>query len=256
MNHKSVTALKAAFPHTVPVLTGYLFAGVAFGILLTSKGYHAGWAVLMSTVVFAGSMQFVAVGLLTAPFDLVAAAVLTLSVNARHLFYGLSMLEKFHGMGAKKPYLIFSLSDETYSLLCSAKPPKDTDSHLFYLFIALLDHLYWIAGSALGALAGSFLTFNSKGIDFVMTALFVVIFVEQWESQKRHLSAVTGLIVTVLCLLLFGTSRFIIASMVGILVVLTMLRGRIPGDEERNTDTEALAAAHSESQEAEKEAAQ
>lgn len=216
--------LKSAFPHTIPVLTGYMFIGIAFGILLRSKGYDFWWAILMSTSIFAGSMQFVSISLLTSTFSLTTVMFMTLMVNARHLFYGLSMLDKFKDMGKKKPYMIFSLTDETFSLLCSAEPPPDVDKNWFYFFIALLDHFYWVAGSAIGGIIGSVWTFNTKGIDFVMTALFVVIFVEQWKSNKNHIPALVGICSSLLCLIIFGASKFILPTMIFILIVLTIFK--------------------------------
>lgn len=219
-----VKALKSAFPHTIPVLTGYMFIGIAFGILLRSKGYNFGWAILMSTSILAGSMQFVSINLLTSSFNLATVVFVTLMVNARHLFYGLSMLDKFKGMGKKKPYMIFSLTDETFSLLCSAEPPRDVNKNWFYFSIASLNHFYWITGSAIGGIIGSVLSFNTKGIDFVMTALFVVIFVEQWKSNKNHITALIGICASLLCLIIFGTSKFILPSMILILITLTVFR--------------------------------
>ena len=216
--------LKLAFKHTIPVLTGYMFLGIAFGILLGSKGYHFGWAILMSVFIYAGSMQFVAINLLTASFSPVIAIFMTLMVNARHLFYGLSMLDKFKNMRKKKPYMVFSLTDETFSLLCSAKVPEDVDKNLLYFFIALLDHLYWITGSAIGGIIGSAFFFNTKGIDFVMTALFVVIFIDQWKSNKNHIPAMIGICGSLLCLMILGGKNFILPSMLVILISLTVFR--------------------------------
>lgn len=217
-------ALKAAFPYTIPVFMGYMFMGMAFGILLRSKGYNFGWAIIMSTFIFAGSMQFVAINLLSSSFQLVTIVTMTLMVNARHLFYGLSMLPKFKDMGRKKPYMIFSLTDETFSLLCSAEPPEGVDKHWFYLFIALLNQSYWVTGSAIGGILGSVLSFNTKGIEFVMTALFVVIFLEQWKSNKKHLSAIIGIFASLLCLVIFGAGQFILPSMLLMLFILTVFR--------------------------------
>ncbi len=227
LNMKNRTAFKAAFPYTIPVLAGYLFMGMAFGILLQSKGYHFGWAFFMALFMYAGSMQFVAINLLTGGFHLLHTAFMTLMVNARHLFYGLSMLEKFKNMGSKKPYMVFSLTDETYSLLCSVKPPDHVDKNWFYFFIALLNQSYWITGCTLGAILGSLITFNSKGIDFVMTALFVVIFIGQWKSNPNHMPACIGVGTTVLCLLIFGATNFLLPSMLCILVLLTVMRKKI-----------------------------
>lgn len=215
-------ALKAAFPHTIPVLMGYLFLGMAFGILLSSNGYHFGWAIIMSIFIYAGSMQFVAVGLLTSGFNLIGTIAITLMVNARHIFYGLSMLKKFDEMGTKKPYMIFSLTDETYSLLCSVEAPSDVDKNWFAFFISFLDQCYWIVGSAIGGILGSLFAFNTKGIDFVMTALFVVIFINQWKSTSNHNPAFIGVCASFLCLLLFGANSFIIPSMISILLIVSL----------------------------------
>lgn len=213
--------LKMAFPYTIPVMLGYLFLGIAFGILLVSQGYPFYVATLMSLIIYAGSMQFVAINLLTGGAGILSAILMTLMVNARHLFYGLSMLEKFRSMGKKKPYMIFSLTDETYSLLCGLKAPSGTDSNSFYFWIALLNQGYWILGSTIGAIAGALMTFNSTGIDFAMTALFVVIFVEQWESGRAgHIPALIGLGVTIICRLIFGADSFIVFSMIGMFILL------------------------------------
>lgn len=222
-------ALKTAFPYTIPVLMGYLFLGIAFGVLLSSKGYNFKWALFMSIIIYAGSMQFVAIDILLGPFNLIKVIILTLTVNARHLFYGLSMLKKFKDMGRKKIYMIFSLTDETYSLLCGIIPPDDIDKNWFYFFISLLHQIYWITGATIGAIAGSIIKFNSKGIDFAMTALFVVIFIEQWEKSKNHIPAIAGIILTVLSLFLFGIQKFIIFSLIAILIFLSLFRQQMGG---------------------------
>ena len=217
-------ALKAAFPHTIPVLTGFIVLGAAYGIMMTEAGYSRIWTVLTCAFVFAGSMQFVSVGMLSLGFHPVSAVLMTLMVNARHLFYGISMLQKFKGTGKLKPYLIFSLCDETFSILCSAQPPVGVSSKWFMFFIAVLDHLYWIIGGLLGAVLGSFMTFNTKGIDFVLTALFVVIFINQWKATKNHLPVLVGVGASLLCLILFGPSNFLIPAMVLILLLITLLK--------------------------------
>jgi len=216
--------LKAAFPRTVPILLGYLFLGIAFGILLTDKGYHWLWAVFMGLVIYAGMGQFVAVNMLLPGVNFLNAFLLQLTLNARHIFYGLSMLETFKIMGKRKPYMIFALTDETYSLLCSAKAPAGIDERNYYFFIALLDHSYWILGCALGGLIGSLLTFNTTGIDFIMTALFLTIAVDQWRETKDHIPVFTGFACALLCLILFGANHFIIPSLLGITVCLLLLR--------------------------------
>ncbi len=226
MNIK-VKALKAAFPHTLPVLAGFLFLGVAYGILMKSIGYGAGWTFLMSFLVFAGSMQYVGITLLTATFNPLYALFITLMVNARHIFYGISMLEKFKNTGRFKPYLIFAMCDESFSILCSAKPEKDVDKNWFMFFIVFLNRWYWIIGSVLGALLGNYIKFNTKGLDFALTALFVVIFINQWQEQKNHFPAVVGVISSAVCLLIFGPDKFIIPAMILILIIFTFSNKKI-----------------------------
>ena len=225
-------ALRAAFPRTVPVMVGYLFLGAAFGILLESKGYGFGWAALMSIFIYAGSMQFVAVDLLATGAGFLQVILMTLMVNIRHVFYGISMLGKFRNLGAKKPYMIFSLTDETFSLLCTAEPPKNVDRNWFFFFIALFNQLYWIVGSVVGGLLGSSFSFNTQGIDFAMTALFVVIFVNQWREAKSHVPALVGLVCSLVCLLLFGADNFILPALIGMVVLPSVFRGRLDRPEE------------------------
>ncbi len=225
--NKRSEALKAAIPLTLPVFAGFTFLGIAYGVLMNSKGYGTGWILLMSCLVFAGSAQYVAVTLLTSAFNPIYALLLTLVVNARHLFYGISMLDKYKGTGWFKPYLIFGMCDETFSVICAAKPPEGVDRKWFMFFITLLNHCYWVLGSVLGGLLGSMVSFNTKGLDFVLTALFVVIFLGQWKSQKNHIPAITGVACSVICLLVFGPGKFIIPSMAAILVVLTALHGKM-----------------------------
>ncbi|CAM4134624.1 azaleucine resistance protein AzlC [Saccharibacillus endophyticus] len=217
-------AFRAAFPVTLPILAGFMFLGVAYGVFMNVSGFGAGWTFLMSLLIFAGSMEFVAVGLLLGAFNPFGALLLTLMVNARHLFYGISMLEKYKGTGWKKPYLIFGMCDESFSINYSAKIPEGVDRGWFMFFVTLLNHAYWVAGATIGGMLGSFVNFDLKGLEFVMTALFVVIFVEQWMKQKIHDSAVIGIAISVLGLILFGPDRFIIPSMIAILAVLTLTR--------------------------------
>lgn len=182
-----------ALLRTLPVMAGYLVLGLGFGGLLQSKGYGLGWALAMSLLVYAGSMQYVAVDLLAGGASLIAAALMTLTVNARHLFYGISMVERYRDAGPAKPYLIFSLTDETYSLVCSGEVPEGVDRRGYFFLVSLLDQLYWVAGSAAGALVGSLLPFDSTGIDFSMTALFLVVMTEQWRASRDHTAALVGL---------------------------------------------------------------
>lgn len=217
-------ALKAAFPHTIPVFTGFTFLGIAYGILMNSKGYGVGWTVLTSFMAFAGSAQYVAITYLTSVFNPIYALLMTLMINARHLFYGISMLDKYKSTGKLKPYLIFGLCDETFSIICSTEPPEGVNRNWFMFFITMLDHSYWVFGSTFGGLLGSMISFNTRGLDFVLTALFVVIFLGQWKTQKNHKPAVIGVLCSIICLVVFGQSNFIIPSMIAILAILTVFR--------------------------------
>ena len=223
---------KRAFVHTLPVLAGYLVLGLGFGILLRVAGFGALWALAMSIFMYAGSMQYVGVSLLSGGTSLISVAVTTLMVQARHLFYGISLIDRYRGAGAKKLYLMHALTDETYSLVTSTHIPDFVDEKSYYFAVSLLNHLYWITGCMLGSLAGAILPFSSEGVDFAMTALFVTIFVEQWVSAKEHRPALIGLGATALCLLVFGSESFLIPSMVLILLGLFLLRRPIEGKEQ------------------------
>ena len=218
--------VRFAFYKTIPVLLGYLFLGLAFGLLLQEAGYSFWWALLSSGIVYAGSIQFVLVEFLSGGTGLLTVAVMTLLINSRHAFYGLSFVEKFRKMKTY-PYMIFSLTDETYSLLCSLKVPEGIDEKKAMFLIALFDQLYWVAGSVLGAALGQVLPFDMKGIDFAMTALFVTIFVDQWREAKSHLPAIVGLCSAAVCLLIFGGSNFILPSLIITVGILMALKGRL-----------------------------
>ena len=224
-------ALAAAFPVTLPVLMGYLAIGIAFGLMLQEIGYNFIWAFFMSLTIYAGSGQYLGVTLLGAAASLGTVAVMTLLINFRHLVYGLSMLEKFRGMGWRKLYMIFSLTDETYALLSSAQAPVGVNPKNFYFAIAVLDQSYWILGSVIGAVAGAVIPFSTEGVDFAMTALFVVIAVEQWKTYRKHLPALLGCAVTVVFLIIlgsvFGQDQMLLISLGVIVLILLILRDRL-----------------------------
>lgn len=218
-------AFRAAFPLTLPVLAGYLVLGIGFGVLLQRAGFGIGWALLMSFTIYSGSMQYVGVSVLSGGISLLNAAVITVTVNARYLFYGLSMLERFRGLGWKKLPLIFGLTDETYSIICTTPVPIGMNRGVFYLALSMLNQSYWIMGSCIGSLIGSAFAFDSAGMEFSMTALFVVLFVEQWLTDKdSRILAVIGVGLSILCLVILGADRFIVPSMILIVVVLAFLR--------------------------------
>lgn len=214
---------KIALIDSLPVMTGYVFLGFGFGIIMQQSGFGLGWALAMSLFIYAGSMQYVGVSLLTGRASLLTAAMTTLLVNARHLFYGISMVESYKGTGRKKPYLIFGLTDETYSLVSREQLPQGIDKILYFFLVSLFDQCYWVTGTLLGSLAGK-LPINFDGIDFALTALFVTIFVEQWLSNPNHFPAIVGVAATTVCLLVFGADVFLIPSMVLIAGILTLAR--------------------------------
>lgn len=227
MKKKYTGALKAAFPYTVPIFAGFWFLGLTYGIYMNVSGFSFWYPCLMSLTVFAGSMEFVAVNLLLGAFHPLQALAMTLMINARHLFYGISMLDKYRGTGPKKLYLIFGMCDESFSINYTAEVPADVDKGWFMFFVTLLNHFYWFFGATLGGLFGSLIRFNTEGLEFVMTAMFVVIFMEQWFKDRQHAGAVGGLLLSAVCLCIFGADRFIIPSMAAILLALTFARGRL-----------------------------
>lgn len=217
-------ALKAAFPSTIPIMAGFLFLGLSYGIYMNSCGFSFLYPMFMSMTIFAGSMEFVTCNMLLGAFAPFQAFVMTLMVNARHIFYGISMLDRFKGLGPKKIYLIFGMCDETFSVNYTANIPDDVDKGDFMFFVTLLNQFYWVFGATLGGLLGSLIKFNTKGIDFVMVAMFVVIFLEQWLKDKTHINSLIGLVISVVCLIIFKADNFILPSMICILAVLTLIR--------------------------------
>lgn len=205
-------------------MAGYIVLGIGFGILLYDKGYSYLWALVMSIFIYAGSMQYVGIELLSSGASFISIALITLLVNARHIFYGISMLENYKNTGKYKPYLIAALTDETYSLVCGTDFPDYIDRKKYYLYLSIFNHFYWVLGSFIGSILGSTFSFNTTGIDFSMTALFVIIFVEQWEKTKNHLPAILGLTISILCLLIFGKANFLIPTMILISLSLIVLR--------------------------------
>lgn len=223
--HPHLKAIKAAFPQTIPIFAGFSFIGIAYGIYMHSLGFPPIYAMLMSLLIFAGSMEFVAGSLLLVPFNPLSVFVLTLMLNSRHLFYGISMLDRFKGTGKYKPYLIFGMCDETFVINNMANVPKNVDKTLFMFYVTLLNQFYWFFGTTIGSLFGVFIKFDTKGLDFVMVALFVVIFLESWLKEKNHVSSLIGLAIPIICLVIFGPNQFILPSMILIVLALTILRG-------------------------------
>ena len=226
MNLKTI---RQAFYKSVPVMAGYVVLGTGFGILMRNAGYGVLWTAAMSAFIYAGSMQYVGVSLLTGGASVLTTALTTIMVNVRHLFYSISMIDTYKDAGQFKPYMIFALTDETYSLLCDGTTPDGTEPNLYRFFVSLFNQCYWVSGSVLGSLLGTVLPFPTTGIEFSMTALFVAAFTEQWLTTKDHVPALTGLLSTLLCLLVFGRERFLIPAMLLITLILTILRRREEG---------------------------
>lgn len=219
------TITKRAFIDTLPVMSGYIVLGIGFGILLNTKGYGVPWSLLMSVFIYAGSMQYVTIDFLGSGAALIAVALTTLMVNCRHLFYGISMIDKYKKAGATKPYLIFALTDETYSLVCrNLDFTDDKERFRYYFLTSIFDQCYWVTGSVIGSLLGMIIPFDVTGIDFSLTALFLTIVVEQWLSSKDHTSAIIGFACSILCLVVFGSSNFLIPTMILITLSLTAVK--------------------------------
>lgn len=210
------------FEKSFPVMVGYVFLGAAYGILMQTRGYGIIWALAMSVLVYAGSLQYASIPMLISKVHPLYAFLMALMINARHLFYGISMLGKYNGMGRRKPYLIFGLTDETFSIVCDEKVPEYMDEGKLYFLITLFDQCYWVLGTLLGCALGKFIPFNSNGLDFALTALFVVIFTSQWMEQKDHSPALIGVVISCICLQIFGEDSFIIPAMLAIIAALVI----------------------------------
>jgi len=224
-------AMRKAFPYTIPILTGYLFIGLAFGVMFADMGYNVFWAALMSIVVYAGSGQYLAVNFFVPGYSFVQAVFLTLMVNIRHVFYGLSLVDRYNRFGRRRWYMIFGMTDETYSVVCTTKVPDDVDEEDFVFSITLLNQIYWVAGAVIGSLAATAIPFDSTGIDFAMTALFLVLFIEMWMSRSNRMSELLGLSAAVVCLIVFGASNFVLPTMLLIVAVILVCRKRFEAEE-------------------------
>lgn len=226
--------LKTVLLATLPVMAGYLAIGIGFGILLKVNGYGLWWAIGMSVFIYAGAMQYVGVSLLSGGASLLTVGLTTLMVNARHLFYGITMIDRYKGAGLKKPYLMHALTDETYSLVCDDKAPEGVNAHIYYLLVSAFNQAYWVIGSIIGSLIGSVIPFDTAGIDFAMTALFITVFIDQWKNTKQHSPAIIGVCIAVLCLLIFGQEHFLIPTLLAITAALTLLRKKLEKEAARN----------------------
>lgn len=234
MNNKYLRALKAAFPNTVPILAGFLFLGITYGVLMRAAGFNYLYSTFISITTFAGAMQYLAIAILQGAFNPLSVFLMTLLVNARHIFYGISMLDNYKSAGKKGIYMIFAMCDESFSVNYSATIPSGVDKGWFMFFVALLIHIYWVVGSALGGIFGSFITFNTKGMDFVLTAMFIVIFINNWQKEKNHISSVIGVFATLFWLLVVGSEYFLIPSLASIIIILLVMQKRIESEVDNN----------------------
>lgn len=226
-SHPAFRAFQEALPHTLPILAGFWFIAFAYGFYMHSLGFSFIYPMLMAMIIFGGSLEFVAVSMLLSPFAPWQTLLMAFTIQARHLFYGIAIMEKYNGMGWKKPFLIFMMCDETFALNYASTVPYDVDRGWFYFWISVLNYLYWTTGSALGGLLGNLIPFHLEGLSFVMTSLFLVIFLEQWMKEKNHTSAVIGLACSALSLILFGKDSFLIPAMAAIVILVTLFRSSI-----------------------------
>ncbi|MBR1392927.1 MAG: AzlC family ABC transporter permease [Ruminococcus sp.] len=234
MESKKLKALKCAFPKTVPIFAGFWFLGISYGIMMRTQGFSFLYPTLMAITIFGGSLEFVAASMLLGAFAPLQTLLVSFMIQARHLFYGIAMLEKYKGTGWKKPYLIYAMCDESFSINCSTEIPPGVDKGWFMFFVSLLNQIYWVSGAMIGGLLGSLVKFDTEGLSFVMTAMFVVIFLDSFLKEKQHISSFIGIGASVICLLIFGSESFMIPTMVCITVLLTLSRRQIEkreGDE-------------------------
>lgn len=224
MKSKNIEALKAAFPHTLPILAGFLFLGISYGIIMNINGFSFLYPFFMAIVIFGGSLEFVAASMLLGKFAPLETLMITLMIQLRHIFYGVSMLEKYQGCGKFKPYLIYGMCDETFSVNYTADIPEGVEKGRFMFFVTLLNQIYWVSGALIGGIAGSYINFNTKGLDFVMTAMFVVIFIEQWQKEDCKIPGIIGVVATAVCLIIFGSTAFMLPSLASILLLLTAFK--------------------------------
>jgi 4-azaleucine resistance transporter AzlC len=220
-------ALKESFPYTIPVFTGFVFLGIAYGILMNSKGFDVLFITLFSLLAYAGSAQFIVIGLFALNVDPIYVFILTFIVNARHIFYGISMLKRFKNCGKLKYYLIFAMSDESFSIIHTAKIKKNINEKLFMFYVTFLNHIYWVIGSLIGAIIGTLITFNTQGLDFILTALFIVILLNSWENIENRKPAIIGIISAIVCLILFGVENYMVIAMISIVLLLSFFKNNI-----------------------------
>ena len=224
-------SFRYALRRSVPIMVGYFPVGVAYGILMSSAGYGAVWSALAGLFVYAGSLQMLMVTFFENGVPLLTVTVTALLLSSRHLFYGISFIGKFRSYGAWKYFLIYGMSDESYSLLCSYKEQDGADEKWVHIFSTALIWIYWIFFSVLGGLVGSLIPFDTTGIDFALTALFIVIFLDQLKAGTSKLPAVVSIVASLLCLVLLGPDNFLLPALSVSVAALVLLRPRLEGKE-------------------------
>lgn len=233
-NSHPIWAAKAALPYSAPMLAGFLFLGVAYGIYMKALGFGVWYPVLMALLIYAGSVEFIIAGALSLAFAPLNALLITLMVSGRQLFYSIAMLEKYgKSLGKKRPYLIATLVDESFSLNYMANVPPHIDRGWYLFFVSFYLHMYWAIGAGIGNVFGNIIPFDLKGIEFAMTALFLVIFAENWAQEKSHESSLLGLAIAAISLIVFGHDYFLLPTLIGIWTVLTFRRPKLASRLER-----------------------
>jgi 4-azaleucine resistance transporter AzlC len=223
---KALAALKAAFPYTIPIFAGFWFLGLTYGIYMHALGFSWIYPTIMAATIFGGSLEFVIAGMLASPFAPLAVLSVTLAVQARHIFYGIAMLKRYEGTGWMRPYLIFGMCDETFSILASKEPPQSIDRSWFMFWVTFLDHMYWVTGAALGGLAGDIVPFSTEGLSFAMTALFITILLDQVQKETDHVPTLIGVVASIAALTLFGAGSFMLLALLMIVAALMLRQKR------------------------------
>lgn len=222
-----ISGIKAAFPFTIPIFLGWIFVALTYGVLMSNLGYNAWWTMLFSAVCYCGGMQIAAIPMMSAGFDPAQMLLMSYLVNFRHTFYGIPLLEKYKNAGALKPFLVYTLADEQFSISVSAKKPENVEDKYFYFGIHLLSFAYWIGLTGLGGVIGGLITFDTTGLDFALTAMFVVLFMQQWKQKENRPACVIGVAITLLCRVIFGTSMFLVPALLGMLLIFWIGRDRL-----------------------------
>lgn len=223
MKRFSSTTLKTAFVKSIPIFCSYVFVSMAYGMMMASAGFPWYDSLLVSLTVYTGAFQFVLITFLSSGASLITIALTALLMNSRQSFYSITFLKEFKQMGRRKLYMIHTMTDETYAVNCTLDLPKKEKEDTMFL-VALFSRCYWIVGSVLGGILGQIVPFDLTGLDFCMTALFLIIFIDQWEKAEKHTLALTGLGIGVICLLIFGENRFMLPALLIVSALLLLFQ--------------------------------